>query len=95
MEKQAYSLVKALKEFRTYILHSHIIAYVPSNYVKDFLTQLDPEGRRGKWITTMLEYDLEIKPTKFIKGQGITKLMAQSNCDVLVINFIDDMLENP
>jgi hypothetical protein len=26
MEKVAYALVKALKEFRTYILHSHVIA---------------------------------------------------------------------
>jgi hypothetical protein len=31
MEKQAYALVKSLKEFKTYILHSHFIAYVPSN----------------------------------------------------------------
>jgi hypothetical protein len=95
MEKQVYALVKALKEFKTYILHSHVIAYVPSNFVKDILTQPDPEGRRGKWITVMLEYDLEIKPTKLIKGQGLEKLMAQSNCDVLGINFIVDLSENP
>jgi hypothetical protein len=95
MEKQAYALVKSLKEFRTYILHSHVIAYVPNNSVKDILTQPDPEGRRGKWIMAMLEYDLEIKPTKLIKGQGLTKLMVQSNCDVLGINFIVDLSENP
>ena len=29
MEKQAYDLVKALNDFRVYILHSHIIAFVP------------------------------------------------------------------
>jgi hypothetical protein len=58
MEKQVYDLVKALKEFRTYILHSRVIAYVPSNFVKEILTQPDPEGRRGKWIAVMLEYDL-------------------------------------
>jgi hypothetical protein len=48
MEKKAYALVKALKEFITYISHSHIIAYVPSNYVKDILNHRDLEGRRGK-----------------------------------------------
>jgi hypothetical protein len=37
MEKQAYALVKALKAFRTYILQSKIIAYVPSAAVKDIL----------------------------------------------------------
>jgi hypothetical protein len=87
--------VKSLKEFRTYILHSHVIAYVPNNYVKDILTQPKPEGRRGKWIATMMEYDLEIKATKLIKGQGLAKLMVQSNCDVLGINFITDLSENP
>jgi hypothetical protein len=62
MEKQAYALVKALKEFRTYILHSHIIAYVPSNSVKDILTQPDPEGRRGKWIMTSWNMTLKSIP---------------------------------
>jgi hypothetical protein len=95
MEKQAYALVKALKEFRMYILHSHVIAYVPNNSVKDILTQPDPEGRRGKWIAAMLEYDLEIKPMKLIKGQGLAKLMAQSDCDVVGINFIVDLSESP
>jgi hypothetical protein len=95
MEKQAYALVKSLKEFRTYILHSHVIACVPSSSVKDILTQPDPEGRRGKWIASMLEYDLEIKPTKLIKGQGLTKLMAQSDCDVVGMNFIVDLSECP
>jgi hypothetical protein len=48
MEKEAYALVKTLKEFRVYILHSHTIAYVPNRFVKDILTQPDPEGKRGK-----------------------------------------------
>jgi hypothetical protein len=95
MEKKAYALVKALKEFRTYILHSHIISYVPSNSVKDILTQPDPEGRRGKWIVVMLEYDLDIKPTKLIKGRGLAKLMVQSDYDAMGINFIDDLSESP
>ena len=42
----------------------------------------------------ILEYDLEIKPTKLIKGQGLEKLMVESNCDVLGINFIVDLSTN-
>jgi hypothetical protein len=34
MEKQAYALVKALKEFIVYIVHSHIVSFVPNNVVK-------------------------------------------------------------
>jgi hypothetical protein len=37
MDKQAYSLVKSIKAFRVYVLHSKIIAYVPSVVVKDIL----------------------------------------------------------
>ena len=73
MEKQAYALVKYLKDFRVYILHSHIISYVPSNVVKSILTHPDTEGKREKWIAMLLEYDIEIKPTKLIKGQGLAK----------------------
>jgi hypothetical protein len=88
MEKQAFALVKAIKYFRVYILHSHTIAYVPNTVVKDILTQDNPDGRRGKWIAVILEYDIEIKPTKLIKGQGLAKLMAESNFHALDINFL-------
>eukprot|EP00253_Pinus_taeda_P017668 PITA_17668 len=98
IEKQALALVKALKDFRVYILHSHILAYVPNAAVKDILVQADPEGRRGKWIAALLEYDVEIKPTKLIKGQGLAKLMDETNLQVLHINLIaaiSDEEENP
>jgi hypothetical protein len=78
VEKQAYALVKSLKEFKTYIFHYCVIAYMPSNSIKDIMNQPNPEARRGKWIAVMLEYNLEINPTKRIKGQGLAKLMAQS-----------------
>jgi hypothetical protein len=49
---------------------------MPKNVVKDILTQPDLEGRRGKWIASMLEYDLKIKPTKMINGQGLANMMV-------------------
>ena len=42
MEIQALALVKAIKDFRVYIIYSHIIAYVPNSVVKDILTQNGP-----------------------------------------------------
>lgn len=89
MEKQTFALIMALKDFRVYIIHSHTIAYVPSIVVKDILTHPDPEGRRAKWIAILLEYDLEIKHTKLIKGQGLAKLMAQLGVEDVDINFMD------
>ena len=76
LEKQAYSLVKSLKFFRIYVLHSKVIAYVPNAAIKDVLTQPDSEGKRGKWIAKIMEYDVDIRPTKLLKGQGLSKLVA-------------------
>ena len=76
MEKQAYACVRELKECRVYILHSHSVVFVPSVAIKDILTQVEPDRRRAKWIATLLEYDIEIRPTKLVKGQGLAKFMA-------------------
>ena len=73
-------------------MHSHIIAYVPNIVVKDILSQ-DLVGKRGKWIAVILEYDLEIKATKLINGQGIAQLMAESNLQALDINMVDALDE--
>jgi hypothetical protein len=89
MEKQAYALVKALKDFRVYVLHLKVRAYVPSASVKDILVQPDIDGRRGKWIAKILEFDLEIKPTKMVKGQGLAKLLVESNSEALGVNFLN------
>jgi len=93
MEKQAFALVKAIKDFRVYILYSHVVAYVPNAVVKDILTQDGIEGKRGKWIATILEYDIEIKPTKLIKGQGLAQLMTETNCQALDLNELDNEQE--
>jgi hypothetical protein len=50
MEKQAYAMVKALKAFRTYVLHSKVIAYVPTSAIKDILVQEDSDGKIGRWL---------------------------------------------
>jgi hypothetical protein len=89
MEKQAYALVKALKAFRVYVLHSKVTTYVPSASVKDILVQPDVDGKRGRWIAKILEFDLEIKPSKLVKGQGLAKILAESNCEALGVSFIN------
>jgi hypothetical protein len=90
LEKQDYAMVKSLKAFRTYVLHSKIIAYMPSSFVKDILVQPDNNGRRGRWLAKIQKFNLEIKPTKIIKGQGLAKLLAESNLKVLGINQLQE-----
>jgi hypothetical protein len=89
MVKQSYALVKSLKAFRIYVMHSNIVAYVPSVSVKEILIHPDIDGKRRKWIAKIMEFDLEMKPTKLVKGQGLPRLLDESNCKPLGVNFMN------
>ena len=64
-----------------------VIAYVPSGAVKDVLTEPDIDGKKAKWITKLIEFDVEVKTTKLVQGLGLTKLMAKENYELMGINF--------
>jgi len=42
------------------------------------LIQKDIGEKRANWITTLQEYDLDIKSTQIVKGRGLCKLVVQS-----------------
>jgi hypothetical protein len=67
---------------------------VPSSAVKEILVHPDCEGKRGKWITKILEYNLTINPTQLIKGQGLAKLMTESNCKAIGLYYISSKAHN-
>jgi len=50
LKKKYDAMVKSYKAFRTYVLHSKIISYVTTSYVKDILVQPYSDGRRGRWL---------------------------------------------
>jgi hypothetical protein len=81
--------VKYLKAFCDYVLHSKVIAFIPHVSVKDILGKHDCDRRRGKWIVKIQEFYLGIKPTKFIKGQGLAKLMVEGNFRTIGINELN------
>jgi hypothetical protein len=62
--------------------------------VKEILIQLDIDERRSKCIAKILDFDLDIRPTKLVKDQGLAKLLAETNCKDLGVNFINAFLEN-
>ena len=37
---------------------------------------------------TLLEYEIEIRPTKLIKGKGLEKMLTDSNYESLQLNFL-------
>jgi len=71
IEKQTLSFIKEMAHFKTYILSTHIISYVPHSPVKLLLNKQLREGRWENWLAKPQEYDLEIKPLKTVKGQGL------------------------
>jgi hypothetical protein len=71
--------VKSLKHFRNYVGYNKIKAYVPYPAVKDVLSQQDCMDTRGKWVSKIQEYDLEIKPAKIVKGQGLARMLTERN----------------
>ena len=40
----------------------------------------------------IMKYDVEINPTKLVKGQGLAKLLDDSNCEALGLHL---MAEQP
>lgn len=50
--------------------------------------QGDSERKRGRYISKIQEYELDIKPTKLIKGQGLANILLESNCQALRINLV-------
>ena len=63
---------------------------------KDIFSQQEVSGRRCRWINRIHEFDIKIQITKLVRGQGLAKLMAQSNLDANQINMVtNDHISNP
>jgi hypothetical protein len=56
--------------------------------VKHVLVQTDIDGKRSKWIAKMIEFYIDIKLVKLVRGQGLAKLLANENCKTLGINLV-------
>ena len=35
----------------------------------------------------MIEFGIDVNPTRMVKGEGLAKLMAEENCELMGINF--------
>lgn len=79
MEKHAYAVVRALKNLKLYVLHSYSVVHIPYPEVKIILTQQEIGcNTRGAWIEEVQEYDIELKPTKLVQGNGLCKIIAEN-----------------
>ena len=68
VDKQAFAVFKSVKHFMPYLLKSHTKVIVPYSAVRNLLVQKHLGEKRAHWVTTLQEYDLEIKPLKIVIG---------------------------
>jgi hypothetical protein len=78
IDKQYYTVYKAVKHFRSYILKNHTKVIVPHPTVRSLFTQHEMGERRGNWMEVIQEFDLDIKPAKIVKGKGLCKLVVEA-----------------
>jgi hypothetical protein len=46
--------------------------------IRNLLVQKEIGEKRAHWMTSLQEYDLDIKPSQIVGGQGLCKLMVDS-----------------
>ena len=72
LKKHAFALVMAISYFITYILNNLVKAYVLNADVKMMLRQPLQDGKWANLLTKLHEYDIEVRPSKVVMGQGVT-----------------------
>jgi hypothetical protein len=81
VDRQAYAVFKAVKHFRSYLLKSRMKIIVPYPAVRNLLVQKELGEKRANWVTSLQEFDLEITPAQIMRGQGLCKLVVDSETE--------------
>lgn len=65
--------------------HNKILVYTIHPDVRNYVIQGElGEGKVG-WITKIIEYDVEIKPIRLIRGRDICKNIVESSHMIAII----------
>ena len=90
INKHAYTIYKSIKHFRPYLLKSKMKMIVRYAGIRNVLVQKELGEKRTHQMTALQEYDLEIKPSKIVKGQALCLLTAQPNDPVQEQQWIQE-----
>ena len=77
IEKHASTLIKAVENFRHFILGKHTLVKVPLPTVKFFLSRTSLLGKIAHWLAKIQEHDLTVMTYKTIKGRDLALHLAQ------------------
>jgi len=81
IEKHFLVVVKSLKKFRHLVSNNKIHLMVAHPSVKEFLLSRDVNEKRAGWITKVMQYDVEIKITKLVRGRVLSEQLVTSSKD--------------
>jgi hypothetical protein len=81
IEKLCLSLFYACCKLQHYLLSSTCVAACQANVIKPMLQKPILSGRIGKWAYALIEYDLDCKSLKSIKGQIVADFIVEHSID--------------
>jgi hypothetical protein len=96
-DKEALAVVQCFKQFRCYLLGAKVILFTDHQALKYVLTAPRPTGRIARWITTLLEYDYEIRHRPGNKNLLADSLSRDPSLRAVIVDLtqdpdIDDLL---
>lgn len=71
MEKHVLAIIRSLKKFKHLIFNNKVHLMVSHPSVKELLLSRDLNEKRAGWITKVMQYDIDIKITKLVRGKGM------------------------
>ena len=71
-------MFKAVKHFQPYLLKSQTKIIIPYLAVRNLFVQKELGEIRAHWMTTLHEYDLEIKLAKIVRGQSLCQMAIEA-----------------
>jgi len=77
--------MKRLKKFKHYVSHNKILVFTIHPYVRNYVIQVDLDEGKTIWITKIMEYDVDIKPTRLIIGQTLCENIAEASHMIAII----------
>jgi hypothetical protein len=77
IERLCLCLFFTCTKLRHILLFTEIIVICKSDIIKHMLSAPVLKGRLGKWMFTMLEFDIQYQPMKAVKGQALAGLITE------------------
>jgi hypothetical protein len=87
-EKLCLCVYYSCTKFRHYLLNAECVVYSKFDVIKHMLSMPIFNGRIGKWILALSEFELKFESAKAVKGQIITDFITEhrdSSIDLLEI----------